>query len=182
MLCEVGSSFTTCSRWFARIANTCGSYMQPFWLMTMGWLGGSNVRSPRPSETNTITFSSSPFESAITSCENTGEGCCFAQLGSAAMLIAFGFCAVPSKRATPFTEAVLAKLVGRGLPALTTCWLEMQIANTRSDIETSFFVLIQLHLNSEISRVNGRGCEPERTYSGRRRATPFATRLARTSW
>src|SRR3979490_555699 len=123
--------------------------------MTIGWLGGSNVRSPRPSETNTIPFSSSPFESVITSCENTGKGCCFAQLGSAAMLIGFGFGAAPSKRATPFTEAVLAKLVGSGLPALTTCWLEMQIANTRSDIESSFFVLIQLHLNSEFLCVKG---------------------------
>src|SRR6202011_4477752 len=124
--------------------------------MTMGWLGGSNVRSPRPSETKTTTFSSSPFESAMTSCENTGEGCCFAQLGSAAMLIAFGFGAAPSKRATPFTEAPLLTLIGGGPPALTTCWLEMQIANTRTDIETSFFVLIQLHLNSDLSRLTKR--------------------------
>src|SRR5258707_6574697 len=110
--------------------------------MTIGWLGGSNVRSPSPSETKTITFSSSPFESVMTSCENTGEGCCFAQLGSAAMLIGLGFGAVPSKRATPFTEAVLVTLIGGGPPGLTACLVDMQIATTSDDIDTRLFVLV----------------------------------------
>jgi hypothetical protein len=65
------------------------------------------------------------------------------------MLMGFGFGAVPSKRATPFTEAVFAALVGTGPPALTACWVEMQIVKTRADIETILFVLIQLHLNSK---------------------------------
>jgi hypothetical protein len=58
------------------------------------------------------------------------------------MLMGFGFGAVPSKRATPFTEAVLLTLIGGGPPAFTACWVEMQIEKTRADIETSFFVLI----------------------------------------
>src|ERR1700730_11158359 len=114
--------------------------MQPFWLITIGWLGGSNVRSPSPSETKTITFSNSPFESVMTSCENTGEGCCFAQLGSTAMLMGCAFGAVPSQPGTAFTEAVLPTLLGGGPPAFTNCWVETQIAKTKTGTETNFLV------------------------------------------
>src|ERR1035438_4554771 len=146
MLCEVGSSFTTCSGWFARTANTCGMYMQPFCSTTIGWVGGSNVRSPNPSETNTITFCRSPFESVITSWANTGEECCFAQLGSVDMLMSLGFGTAPSNRTVPFKSPPPTAPVSGGAPPPFALELETQIARVRANRETSFFSRIQIHL------------------------------------
>src|SRR5208282_5022250 len=96
-------------------------YMQPFCSTTTGCVGASKVRSPKPSETNTITFCRSPFGSAITSCANTGDGCCPAQLGSADMLISLGFGTTPSNRTMPFTWAVpFVVVAGEGPAAFTT--------------------------------------------------------------
>src|ERR1700746_775048 len=78
--------------------------MQPFCTMGGGSAGGSNVRSPRPSETKTITFSNPPLESAITSSDITGVGCSLAQLGSAAMLMRVGLVPVPSNLTVPLTS------------------------------------------------------------------------------
>src|ERR1039458_7722851 len=114
-------------------------YMQPFCSTTTGSVGASNVRSPRPSDTKTITFCRSPFESVMTSSANTGEGCCLAQLGSADMLISLDFGTVPSNFTTPFTLAAPVVVVGEGLPALTAYGLEIQIASVRANRETNFF-------------------------------------------
>src|SRR5208282_1738847 len=96
-------------------------YMQPFCSTTTGCVGASKVRSPKPSETNTITFCRSPFGSAITSCANTGDACCPAQLGSADMLISLGFGTTPSNRTMPFTWAVpFVVVAGEGPAAFTT--------------------------------------------------------------
>src|SRR5208282_5441077 len=155
MLCDVGSSLTTCNGWFARTAKTCGIYMQPFCSTTTGCVGGSNVRSPNPSATNTITFCRSPFESVITSCAKTGEECCLAQLGSAAMLISLGLGVTPSNRTVPFTlEAPAALTLGGAPPAFATRVTTTQIAREkkidreRADRESNFRACITQHLNS----------------------------------
>jgi hypothetical protein len=112
--CVVGSSFTTCNGWFARTARTCGLYIQPFCSTIAGWVGRSNVRSPNPSKTKMITFCRSPCASVITSCAKNGEGCCLAQLGSAAKLTTLGFGTTASNRTVPFTlgRSVAAVLGG----------------------------------------------------------------------
>src|ERR1700730_15084346 len=134
--------------------------MQPFCSTTTGCVGGSNVRSPNPSATNTTTFCRSPFESVMTSCENTGEGCCFAQLGSADMLIVFGFGIVPSNLTLPLRLAPVAQLAGAGLPAFTAYGFEMQIAAVRPSMDTNFFAFITTSPQSEFvvcsSFVSGR--------------------------
>src|SRR6266567_4956884 len=140
MLCDVASSFTTSNFWLARTASTCGWYMHPFCSTTTGWLGASNVRSPSPSDTNTITFCNSPFASAITSCAIRGEGCCLAHTGSDAMLIALAAGTLPSNRTLPRTVAPV--VVGRGPPALTICGAEMHTATVRAKIKTIFLVFI----------------------------------------
>src|SRR6266567_3318588 len=144
MLCDVASSFTTSNFWLARTASTCGWYMHPFCSTTTGWLGASNVRSPSPSDTNTITFCNSPFASAITSCAIRGEGCCLAHTGSAAMLIALAAGTLPSNRTLPRTDAPV--VVGGGPPALTACGAEMHITKVRTrvrtKIETNFFEIM----------------------------------------
>src|SRR5579863_446592 len=122
--------------------------------MTTGWLGGSNVRSPRPSETNTITFCRSPFASVITSWEKTATECCWAQLGSAAMLISFGFGTVPSNLTTPRTVAPPVVVAAGGPPALALKLPAKQRVkvNATADWKADFFDDIELHLNSESVR------------------------------
>src|SRR5580698_655082 len=87
--------------------------MQPFCSITAGWLGGSNVRSPKPSDTNTMTFCKSPFASAIISWFIAGEACCLAQLGSADMLMAFAAGTGPWNFTVPFNDVdLLATFTG----------------------------------------------------------------------
>src|SRR3974390_3782216 len=116
--------------------------MQPFCSTTTGSAGGSKVRSPRPSDTNTITFCRSPFASAITSCAMTGEGCCLAHTGYADMLIGLAKGALPSKRTVPRTVAPVG--VGGGPPARTERGVEMQTTNRRAAIDNNFFKCIPL--------------------------------------
>src|SRR5579862_5471241 len=89
--------------------------MHPFCSTVAAFAGGSNVRSPSPSETNTITFCRSPFASIITSCAKMGEGCCLAQTGSAAIVIGLPTGIFPSKRTVPRTDD--PAVVGEGPPA-----------------------------------------------------------------
>src|SRR5215469_11590071 len=86
--------------------------------MLMGCGGGSNVRSPNPSETNTTTFCKPPSAAATTSSEVNPPGCNLAQLGSAFMFMRVGAGREPSNLATPFTTAVpgAAPSVAEGRP------------------------------------------------------------------
>src|ERR1019366_8729760 len=124
-------------------------YMQPFCSTTTGCAGGSNVRSPSPSATKTITFCRSPFESVITSCANTGAECCLAQLGSADMLMSLGFGTEPSNRTVPFRLAApVVPVLGGGPAALATRGVEThaarqkEIARVRVNKEINFFSCI----------------------------------------
>src|ERR1700747_2608766 len=120
--------------------------MQPFCSITSGLVGGSKRRSPRPSATKTITFWSSPFAPAITSCVTAGDECCLAQLGSAAMLMSFGFGTLPSTRTMPFSAAAPELLVAGGEPALTSEDVLSPMIRDRKRIEIFFFNLLDFFL------------------------------------
>src|SRR5258708_36571306 len=122
--------------------------MQPFCSTSTGCVGNSKVGSPSPSDTNTLTFCRSPLASAMTSCIITGEECCLAQLGSAAILIVLANGALPSNFTTPFTVAPVR--VGDGPPAFTLWGMEKQIARVTARMEITCLSFIPLHLNSKI--------------------------------
>src|ERR1700676_1212646 len=148
MLCEVGSSFTTSMGLFACTAITCGSYKQPFWVITTGSLGGSNCRLLSPSEIKTSTFCNPPLESVVTSVVETGPGCCLAQLGSAAMLMGLALGRVPSNFTWPLTAAAPTLDAADGPPAFTTCLLQIEIPNIRAMTRKTFFSFM-LHLEED---------------------------------
>src|SRR6516162_9315592 len=116
--------------------------MQPFCSTTTGAVGASNARSPSPSDTNTTTFSRSPFPSVTTSCVITGVGCCFAHTGSADMLIGLAIGALPSKCTVPRTEDVV---LGAGPPAFAPCGSDTLTPRDTITVNTHFCHFI-LHL------------------------------------
>src|SRR6516165_1853645 len=114
--------------------------MHPFCSTTAGSLGGSNFWSPNPSATNTIAFCKLPLESATISCAITGDACCLAQTGSAAMLIGLGAGALPWKWTVPRTPDAG---VGAGPPAFTRWGTERQRATAIVKNDKNLFPFIE---------------------------------------
>src|SRR5438477_11919390 len=95
--------------------------------MVTGCFGGSNVWSCKPAATNTIALSNSPFGFTTTSWFKTGVGCCFAQVGSAAILMGLAFGTVPSNLTVPLTVPLVFVALVAAEPAFTTSRLLTQI-------------------------------------------------------
>src|SRR5438477_5920191 len=111
--------------------------------MVTGCFGGSNVWSCKPAATNTIALSNLPFGLTTTSWFKTGVGCCFAQVGSAAMLMGLAFGAVPSNLTVPLTVPPFFVAPLAAGPAFTTRRLLTPMIPVKAIREKSRIVVIQ---------------------------------------